>query len=145
MHDTLRTFGYPETMVREYTHWAVMVRPQQITVGSLVLVCKEDAHAVHDISQAAFTELKMVTTDIENALKQAVDYQKINYMALMMVDKEVHFHVLPRYEGGKTLAGITLVDAGWPKLPDMASGMALDTAQIQALKQALQKVWNNHA
>ena len=44
-HETLLKFNYPNTLLREYQHWAVLLRPKQVTVGSLVLICTEDAGA----------------------------------------------------------------------------------------------------
>ena len=62
---TIATFGYPETLIAEYSDWVVLLRPQQVTLASLVLACKEPATAFGDISQAAFANLKTVTGDIE--------------------------------------------------------------------------------
>ena len=46
---------------------------------------------------------------------------------LMMVDPHVHFHVIPRYEGSRTAAGLTIADAGWPGQPDLGSAIKLDS------------------
>jgi len=61
------------------------------------------------------------------ALAKAVDYGKINYLMLMMVDPHVHFHVIPRYEGSRSAAGLTIRDAGWPGQPDLGSAIKLDS------------------
>ena len=45
----------------------------------------------------AYKEMGAVVADIERALKAAFAYEKINYLMLMMVDPNVHFHVIPRY------------------------------------------------
>lgn len=42
---TMTKFGFPRTLVAETAHWTVLVRPQQVTLGSLVLVCKEPVTA----------------------------------------------------------------------------------------------------
>ena len=44
-NETMRKFGYPETLIREYDHWVVLLRPAQVTLGSLVLAAKSDATA----------------------------------------------------------------------------------------------------
>jgi diadenosine tetraphosphate (Ap4A) HIT family hydrolase len=75
---------------------------------------------------------------MERALGSAVDYAKINYLMLMMVDPHVHFHVLPRYEGTRDAAGLMIADAGWPGQPDLGSAVKLDDAQIAALVAWLQ-------
>src|SRR3546814_7047786 len=89
-------FGYPQTLIRDYAHWAVLLRPQQATLGALVLACKDDARAFGGISAAAFGELQRVIGDAEAGLRAFRPYDRINYLMLMMVDPDVHFHVLPR-------------------------------------------------
>ena len=121
MNDTMTTFGYPESCVREYTHWAVLLRPKQVTLGSLILVCKDEARAFGDISPGAFVELAIAVADLERTLKNAFDYDKINYLMLMMVDPDVHFHVIPRYAEPPTFDDATFLDAGWPGPPALGS------------------------
>ena len=43
MNPTIEKFGYPATLVREFEHWVVLLRPAQVTLGSLVLAAKSDA------------------------------------------------------------------------------------------------------
>ena len=38
MNDTILRFGHPATVIAEYPHWFVLLRPEQPTLGSLVLV-----------------------------------------------------------------------------------------------------------
>ena len=45
MNPTIEKFGYPATLVREFEHWVVLLRPAQVTLGSLVLAAKSDATA----------------------------------------------------------------------------------------------------
>src|SRR3546814_16186527 len=52
---------------------------------------------------------------------------------LMMVDPHVHFHVLPRYDGERSGAGLTVADAGWPAQLDLGQAVKLDDVQIAAL------------
>ena len=40
MNETMQTFGYPGTLVKEYEHWVMLLKPEQTTVGTLVLVEK---------------------------------------------------------------------------------------------------------
>jgi len=133
MNDTIAKFGHPATLVAEYDHWVVLLRPAQPTLGALVLAAKSDATAFGDLPAEAHAELKVATAAIEAALGRAVGYAKINYLMLMMVDPHVHFHVLPRYEGERSAAGLTVADAGWPAQPDLGQAVKLDDAQIAAL------------
>ena len=113
---TSEKFGFPGTLVAETAHWSVLVRPQQVTLGSLVLVCREPATAFGAASPA-FTDLHGVVARAERVLRDFVGYEKINYLMLMMVDPDVHFHVFPRYAGQREHAGIAFPDAGWPDRP----------------------------
>src|SRR5690606_983666 len=118
VNQTMRTFGYPASTVAEYPHWSVLLRPQQATLGALVLVCREDATAFAEISAAAFAELGLAVREIEATLRRCFAFEKINYLMLMMVDPHVHFHVLPRYSGIREFGGVSFTDPGWPRLPD---------------------------
>lgn len=133
MNDTIAKFGHPATLIAEYEQWVVLLRPAQPTLGALVLAAKSDATAFGDLPAEAHAELKTATAAIEAALSEAVGYAKINYLMLMMVDPHVHFHVLPRYDGERSGAGLTVPDAGWPAQPDLGQAVKLDETQIAAL------------
>jgi diadenosine tetraphosphate (Ap4A) HIT family hydrolase len=137
MNDTIRKFGYPATRVAEWEHWIVLLRPAQPTAGSLVLAAKSDATAFSDLSPEAFAELAEVISAVERALGATVAPDKFNYLMLMMVDPHVHFHIIPRYAGERTLAGVTVGDAGWPGVPNLAEARALDAAETGRLTSAL--------
>jgi len=134
MNATIAKFGWPATLVAEFDHWVVLLRPAQPTLGSLVLAAKSDATAFGDLPGDAHAELKTVTTAIEAALTRAVGYAKINYLMLMMVDPHVHFHVIPRYDGERSAAGLTIADAGWPGQPDLGSAVKIDSEADTALR-----------
>jgi len=133
MNATIEKFGYPATLVAEYAHWLVLLRPSQPTLGSLVLAAKSDATAFGQLPAEAHAELKVVTGAIEAVLGQFVAYEKLNYLMLMMVDPHVHFHVIPRYEGSRQWQGHSFQDAGWPKAPDLGAAVALAPEEIKAL------------
>ncbi len=133
VNETIRKFGYPETLIEEFDHWLVLLRPAQPTLGSLVLAAKSDVTAFADLPDAAFAELAIVSRAIETALGNAVAHEKLNYLLLMMVDPHVHYHVIPRYSGTRTHGGVAFEDHGWPKLPELGKAVALDTAQIATL------------
>ncbi|QTH21868.1 HIT family protein [Rhizorhabdus wittichii] len=130
---TIEKFGWPATLVRDYRHWVVLLRPAQPTLGSLVLAAKSDATAFGDLPAEAHAELKTVTAEIEAALKLAIDYRKLNYLMLMMVDPHVHFHVIPRHEGEREHDGLSITDAGWPGPPALGQAVALSDGQVAAM------------
>ena len=139
---TAVNFGYPRTKVAETASWLILVRPKQPTFGSLVLICKESAQAFSQLSPAAFADLKVATDGIERMLDQVVAYEKINYLMLMMVDKDVHFHVIPRYEGTRDHDGQVFADAGWPTAPALGQTIDLDMNAAERLADELAQVWS---
>lgn len=138
MNDTIRKFGYPATLVREYAHWVLLLRPAQPTLGSLVLAARGDATAFGDLPAEAHAELARITHELESALKSAIAYERINYLMLMMVDPHVHFHVIPRYADTRSHGDLVIADAGWPKPPALGDAVALDAAQTATLVAWLQ-------
>lgn len=140
---TMEKFGHPRSAVAEVGSWVVLVRPKQPTLGSLVLVCKEAATAFSELSPQAFADLREATVGIERLLKGFVDYGRINYLMLMMVDPDVHFHVIPRYEGTRSFRDAAFADAGWPGPPNLGSGVDLDEAALDALAAELKSRWTS--
>ena len=145
MNATFEKFGWPKTQIADLTHWGVMLRPEQPTMGSLVLACKQKVGAFGDVDAAGMQELGEATKQIERMLKQAVDYDKINYLMLMMVDPDVHFHVIPRHAGTRSLCDIERSDAGWPGPPNLGDALALEDADLSAIVLALREAWNGPA
>ncbi|MEM7721235.1 MAG: HIT family protein [Pseudomonadota bacterium] len=139
-HETFQTFGWPGTCIRDYTHWSVLVRPVQVTLGAMVLISKSDATAYSDLPNDAFGEMGSVIKDIEQAAGKAFGYQKINYLMLMMKDPQVHFHVLPRYKSPQSFASHQVDDIGWPGPPDLSSGPS-DAAFVETVRQTLRDAW----
>jgi len=114
---TMIKFGYPGTLLKEGRHWALLLRPAQPTLGSLVLCATSEARAYGELPAEAFAEQALFVAEIERVLSKFVGYERINYLMLMMVDPHVHFHVIPRYEGTRDYAGVTFADGGWPAVP----------------------------
>ncbi len=137
---TYLKFNGPETLIAAYEYWSVLVRPKQCTLGALVLVANGPETQFSKLPMQAFTEQARVIKDIEQVLSAAFGYQKINYLMLMMVDPNVHYHVIPRYSGPTSFESWTLEDGGWPGQPDLAGGSA-DGALVSSLTSALKSVW----
>ena len=125
MNATMQKFGYPDGIVKEHHHWCVLLRPEQVTLGSLVVAAKSDATAFSDLPSTAFSELSIVINEIERSLQRFNPYDRINYLMLMMVDPHVHMHVLPRYAKAQVFDATEFADRGWPGLPDFNSAPVL--------------------
>tara|TARA_R110000772_G_scaffold95470_1_gene193787 strand:+ start:3851 stop:4285 length:435 start_codon:yes stop_codon:yes gene_type:complete len=133
INNTITKFGYPATLIREYDHWMVLLRPAQVTLGSLVVAAKSDAQDFGDLSPDHFSELKTVTADVSSTLRDLVSHEKLNWLMLMMIDPHVHFHLIPRYEGTREWAGQVFEDKAWPGPPALGDAVKLSDEQISAM------------
>jgi len=141
MNATMSKFGYPKTLVAEYDHWAVLLRPKQVSLGSLVLASSSEATAFSDLDEAAFIELGSVIRHVEDTLGALFGYQKINYLMLMMVDPHVHFHAVPRYAEKQQWEGLVFIDHGWPGPPDLSRANATGPEMNVRLVRRLREHW----
>ena len=136
-HDTLKKFGYPATLLYEGEHWALLVRPAQPTLGSLVLCSTSEARSYADLPVEAYTEQREMVRRVERLLETFVSYERINYLMLMMVDPHVHFHIIPRYEGERVFADLSFRDSGWPGAPDLGASQPAPPELINSLRRNL--------
>jgi diadenosine tetraphosphate (Ap4A) HIT family hydrolase len=90
--------------------------------------------AFSEASAAAFADLGNVVRGVETMLRATVNYERINYLMLMMVDPDVHFHVIPRYATPRDFAGTSFPDGGWPGPPQLEPAVVLDVAQRDKLR-----------
>lgn len=136
---TFETFGGSRTLICDYRHWSVQVRPKQATLGALVILSHSEAVAFSDLPVEAFAELSEVVKDVETVCADTFANTKINYLMLMMVDPHVHFHVLPRYSQPAMFEDTAYADPGWPGQPNLSvtDGMA-DPDRVANL---LRTVW----
>lgn len=141
-NSTESKFGDPDTRIAQTERWTVLLRPRQPTLASLVLVCREPAEAFSALSAAAFLELQGVVRRIESVLREVVIYERINYLMLMMVDPDVHFHVIPRYAGTRSFSGVEYRDAGWPGVPSLDIAVTPEGQSRDALLARLREAWS---
>ena len=140
-NETMRKFGYPASLVHDYSHWCVLLRPAQVTLGALILAAKSGVRTYAGLEVEAFTEMSKITGDIEAAFSRFPQAEKINYLMLMMVDPHVHFHVLPRYSGIRTYGSTTFEDRGWPGPPDLKGAPAITPDDFARLLATVKSHW----
>lgn len=113
-------FRVNELLVLETPAWSWSIRPLQPTLGTSVISLNRQAANFSEVTAAEMAEFAEVVAKLENALRKAFSYDRINYLMLMMVDHQVHFHVVPRYASERQFAGLEWSDSGWPSLPALA-------------------------
>lgn len=138
---TLVKFGLPATLIADYKHWTVLLRPAQVTLGSLILGAKGERSAFSQIPPQAFAELAHVTLCLETGLRNFRAYDKINYLMLMMVDPHVHFHVIPRYAAAQRFEDVEFPDTGWPGQPNLAGAITLPAETHVRLRDTIRRDW----
>ena len=91
-----------------------MLRPAQLTLGSLVPSLMSRRAPFPNCY--GFCRTHAVTPW---SCRKAFSYDKLNYLMLMMVDPDVHFHIIPRYATSRYFEGIEFRDPAWPGAPDL--------------------------
>ena len=109
-------------------HWSVLVRKGQTTLGSLVLAQNRNTLSAAELTPDELAEYPKVISRLETALAGAFQFDRINYLCLMMVDRHYHFHVFPRYESERQFAGRAWQDETWPGLPTV--GVAAESGEF---------------
>ena len=139
MNETMKTFRYPETLVKEFQYWAVLLRPEQTTIGSLILINKSNAKHLGELSCDEWAEFAKVSKFAENLLRETFGAEKFNYPALMMFDPNVHFHLIPRYSRKVKFADQEFTDPDWPARTQLAD----ETVSDEIFAKILEKLKNN--
>jgi diadenosine tetraphosphate (Ap4A) HIT family hydrolase len=138
---TIQALFSEDRFLFETKHWLVVLRSKQVTIGATVLIAKSDATSFSSLMPKEFLDLQIAIEKLEDMYQRALKPDKINYLALMMVDPNPHFHVLPRYAAPRTLQNRAFVDAAWPKPTNMADVIALTTGEqtelVNQLRNAL--------
>lgn len=132
LHDFREKFKLDQYTLFESDYWVWSLRPLQGTIGAGVLSLKRECPILSQATAEEFADLEKIVKVIEKTLKDCFDYDIMNYLMLMMVDKQVHYHVFPRYENTVTLNGKEYKDPNWPKPPELA-GEALSDEEMQAI------------
>ena len=132
-------FRVHSLLVRQFEHWYWSVRPVQCTLGASILSLKRPAERFSALSAPEAAELAATSNIMEKTLSEAFQYDKMNYLMLMMVDPQVHFHVVPRYATKRSFGAQEWSDAGWPKLPVLA-GEPQDEETLNAVAERLRSL-----
>jgi len=112
-------------------HWTWSLRPVPVTLGAGVLSLNRFCTSFADLTPAEGADLARIVGQLESRLRGVFTPDRMNYLMLMMVDRHLHFHVVPRYAQFRSFGGLIWEDAAWPKPPDL--GMYADRADSPAL------------
>ena len=139
MNEFKLKFRTKELFIYETEYWVWSLRPVQATLGAGILALKRECPIFSELNQEEFSDLNNIIKVIENTSKKVFNYDIMNYLMLMMVDKQVHYHVIPRYERDTEFSGITWKDSGWPGVPNLVG----EEVEVKTLKKILTAVKDN--
>ena len=126
-------FKYDKNLIKDYENWSILFRYQQFTIGSLIIISKSGEVNLGALSAKEWADFAEVARDAESLLVNAFGAEKFNYLALMMKDPEVHFHVVPRYSKPVVFQNKEYVDPDWPLATEKVV-MELDEQTLGSIK-----------
>lgn len=130
-------FRVPELALHAVGGWTVSLRPRACTLGACVLSVDRPRLSLAEIDADEAAALPAAVAWFERAARAAFGADRFNYLALMMVDDQLHFHALPRYAAPREFAGITWTDGGWPGQPDLSHDPGADDAALMRVRDSL--------
>lgn len=133
MKDFKKKFQINQLMIKQIGNWTISLRPHQVTLASLVLSLNRSCETFGGISREESADLSEVFRFIEQILSKTFSPDKINYLALMMVDSQVHYHVIPRYKNHISFEDEMYVDSDWPMPPDLSKTINISKETIEKL------------
>ena len=112
-------FSKPELMIKQGKYWSIIFREWTTTLGNCILICNRECSTFSDLTQEEMTEFPEMCKWYEAKIKTLYGAVKFNYLALMMREEFVHFHILPRYDKEIEKYGLIWKDEDWPNRPQM--------------------------
>jgi len=140
---TLAKFGYPGYLIIENDHWYTLLRREQITFGSMILITKNEKNSsISKLNVSEQAEMFFAIQKIEDVAFKIMNCDKINYLALMMVDPYVHFHILPRFKKPVDYNNIDFIDPGYPGVADLGYKTQLTETEFSDLVKYAKGLFN---
>ena len=115
--DFRKNFRLDELTVHESDHWALSVRPEQMTLGAMVLSSRSGKLHFAELTDEEQLDMGRQLAVSERLAKEVLGAVRINAVCLMMKDPIVHFHLLPRFDQNVPRYGVDWEDTFWPGPP----------------------------
>ena len=127
----------PRWRIAESPRWAVVLNTNQSLLGRCFLVLRRPETDTTALTDDEIVDLWAMTRRVKSALDHLWSPDHANYAFLMNLDRQVHFHVIPRYRDGRAFAGQTFTDPDFGSHYGLDSARALDDAAYDAIRDAL--------
>jgi diadenosine tetraphosphate (Ap4A) HIT family hydrolase len=94
--------------------WRLVLNRNQNLLGKCFLVLTRHLEAVSQLSPLEWMDLHRQLIRATQALTAAFQPDHFNYAFLQNQDRHVHLHLIPRYAGLRTFAGLVFEDLDYP-------------------------------
>lgn len=119
-------------MVKQGKYFSIIFREATTTLGNCILICNRPCPSLGDLTDDEAREIPELCKWYETKIKKLYGAVKFNYIAMMMKEEFVHFHIIPRYDKDIKKYGIIWHDEDYPKGSKMG--------KIEVDKKVLDKV-----
>ena len=123
-------FRVDDLLIYESEYWKWSIRPLQCTIGAGILSLKRPAETMKELNELEGADLVRIIGVIERTINVCFGQKIMNYIMLMMVDKHVHYHVVPRYSEPVLFKGIRFSDEFWGLPPVLDTGKLDDNVLL---------------
>lgn len=124
--DFQKTFRLPKLVIYKNTSWTWSVRIKQAGLGAGVLSLNRPAETFAELTPNEGADCALMFQVIEKTIQKAFGAEKFHYLALMMKDFHVHYHVLPRYRQDQSFEGVIFPDQFEAKIPNLSPEIVPD-------------------
>lgn len=118
-----KTFNYgfddPRYIIKRGKYFTIIFRERMTTLGNCIFASNRRCPHMGQLKPEEMAEFATLARWYERKIKKLYGASRFNYVAFMMYDKFVHFHVIPRYEKPVLKYGIVWEDLDWPKMCKM--------------------------
>ena len=140
MKEFREKFKIESLEIKQVGSWIISLRPKQVTLGSMILSLDRKCPHFSELTAEEGEELSEAFKMLEDLLRSTFSPDKINYLALMMLDEQVHFHVIPRYKEQIVYNNEVYDDAEWPKPPNVLSAIKMSDNVLAELCAKFRKI-----
>jgi diadenosine tetraphosphate (Ap4A) HIT family hydrolase len=134
----LEKFNERENLVKEYKYWKLLLKESPNKLGRMVAVLKREAFPLRNILPEEMEEYALVAKDAESSLEKAFGSYLSQHLHLAFVDKQIHFHIIPRYKDTVDFAGVLWEDDQHPD-PRHQEKVDVDRAVLKEIREEIKK------
>ncbi len=126
-------FSDPKLMVKQGKYWSIIFRESTTTLGNCIIILNRECPTFSELKPEEMSEFPTLCAWYEGVIKKLYGAVKFNYLAMMMKEEFVHFHIIPRYDKPIEKYGVTWIDEDWPKGTKMGRIEVSDEVKLQIL------------